>query len=224
MITVACVNWGNYLGRGAEYVGKLHSMVAQHLHQPFHFEVIEEAGDLEGWWVKVALFQPGRFKGRVLYLDLDSVIVGDLDELVEHKGIIDMHDWGWEEHALNSSVMVWDAGEHENIFTKFKPSVAKFFCVSGDQAWMHHLGGWQGLPAKMCRSYRYHSIKGPQSGCRVVTFHGNPKPHHITEGWVPQHWNQQATGRNPALQAPFATLPLLPPRGAGESPLEGRVA
>jgi len=193
MITVACVNWRNYLGYGQLYVDTLRASVARHLKYPHRFEVIEDANgpdgcELDGWWVKLALFQPGRFKGRVLYLDLDSVIVGQLDELVENKGIIDMHDWGWDAHHLNSSVMVWDAGEHERIFTGYKPAVGRFFCVGGDQEWITQVGGWEPLPKQTVRSYRYHSMKAVQPGCSVVTMHGHPKPHEITDGWVPQHW------------------------------------
>ena len=188
MITVACVNWGDYLGRGQHYVDTLRSAVARNLKQPFEFVCVREAGNLQDWWVKIALFQPGRFKGRVLYLDLDSVVVGPLDELVESKGIIDMHDWGWGAHPLNSSVMVWDAGEHERVFTAYQPEIAKKFCVGGDQEWITALGGWQALPAHMVRSYRYHSIKAPPADASVVTFHGTPKPHEVTKGWVPQHW------------------------------------
>lgn len=46
------------------------------------------ATDLPGWWAKMELFRPGVFgEGRrVFYLDLDTVIVGDLSELLSYDG------------------------------------------------------------------------------------------------------------------------------------------
>lgn len=187
MLTVACVNQGNYLGMGQRYVDTLRAMVARNLRQPFEFVCIEEAHGLSGWWTKVALFEPGRFKGRVLYTDLDSVIVGGLDELADTKGIVDLADWGWTTHTLCSCVMVWDAGEHTEIFERFSADVPRKF--RGDQDWITHLGGWQPLPAHLCRSYRYESKAAPQPGCVHVSFHGKPKPHEVQSGWVPKLWS-----------------------------------
>lgn len=186
MLTIACVNQGNYLGMGQRYVDTLRAMVARNLRQPFEFVCIEQAGELTGWWTKVALFEPGRFKGRVAYFDLDSVITGPLDELVATRGTIDLTDWGWKTHTLCSSVMVWDAGEHEDIFKLFTAEVPKQF--RGDQDWITHLGGWQILPPHLCRSYRYESKAAPPAGCSVVNFHGVPKPHQVLDGWVPEQW------------------------------------
>ena len=42
--------------------------------------------DLRGWWNKLYLFKPGVLEGRVLYIDLDTVIVGDLDPLAQYDG------------------------------------------------------------------------------------------------------------------------------------------
>lgn len=191
MLTVACVNQGNYLGRGQEYVDKLRSMVSRNLSQPFKFVCIEEAKDrdgeeLTGWWTKIALFQPGRFAGRVLFFDLDTVITGSLDELSATKGIIDLVTWGWRTHTLCSSVMCWDAGEHEGIYNKYHSGIPKDF--RGDQDWITHLGGWPILPAEFCASYRYHSRDRVPQKCVAVNFHGKPKPHEVKGGWVPKLW------------------------------------
>ncbi len=187
MITVACVNQGNYLGLGDLYVEAMRSMVARFMKQDHLFVCLKDEGEEKGWWAKIELFRPGRFFGRVLYLDLDTVVVGNLDELVEHKGIIDLIDWGWKTHTLCTSTMVWDAGEHEEVFTKFDSSVKKRF--RGDQDWITELGGWAVLPAHLCRSYRYHSVVKPPAGCAVVAMHGSPKPHEIQFGWVPEAWH-----------------------------------
>jgi len=185
MITVVCVNVENYLGRGAEYVEKLRAMVARHLSLPHRFECIS-VSDKPGWWAKIDLFQPGRFNGRVLYLDLDTVIVGPLDALANSKGILHLADWGWSKNDYGSGVMVWDAGEHEEIWSRYDPTVPERF--RGDQDWMTHLGGWSALPKGLCVSYRYESRNAPPPAARVVCMHGTPKPHEIGTGWVPEYW------------------------------------
>ena len=186
MITIAVVNHGNYLGRGRQYVETMKSMVARNLQQPYAFECLSDEGRLAGWWAKIELFRPGRFNGRVVYVDLDSVVVGQLDELAECKGIVNLLDWGWREPTLCSSVMVWDAGEHADIFERFVPDVMHEF--RGDQDWITHVGGWQALPPHLCKSYRYHCTEAPPARCVHVSMHGTPKPHEITAGWVPNHW------------------------------------
>lgn len=161
-------------------------MVQRNLRQPFNFVCIEDVPGFSGWWTKIALFQPGRFTGRVFYSDLDSVITGQLDELVETKGVIDLHDWGWTTHTYGTGAMCWDAGEHKEIYEDYTPDVPQQF--RGDQDWATHLGGWQALPAHLCRSYRYHAKKEPPPGCVHCSMHGEPKPHEIVGGWVPKAW------------------------------------
>ena len=185
-LTVACVNHGNYLGRGDEYVRRMQSMVSRHLSQPHEFVVLRDEGALSGWWSKIELFRPGRFVGRVLYLDLDSVVVGSLDALVEQPGIIDLRDWGWVTDTLCSSVMVWDADEHRDIFDQFDWTIPHVY--RGDQDWITHVGGWDKFAPPLCRSYRYHCVVRPPPGCVHVSMHGRPKPHEITTGWVPEAW------------------------------------
>jgi hypothetical protein len=186
VLTVACVNVENYLGRGEEYVAKLRAGVARHLAQPHEFVCLRESNK-PSWWAKIDLFEPGRFEGRVLYLDLDTVIVGALDALVQRKGLLHLQDWGWRTPTYGSGVMVWDAGEHAEAFTQYTPMVPHAF--RGDQDWLTHLGGWDALPAPPVNcSYRYHARKGVPEGAVTVSFHGRPKPHEIVDGWVPQAW------------------------------------
>jgi hypothetical protein len=210
VLIVACVEVGDYLGRGKDYVRRLRSMVSRHLSAPHKFVVITDNharhapmpprdGDfltldlfgfkhLQGWWAKLAMFAPGYFPqgARVLYLDLDTVIVGSIDRLAEVKGILHLADWGWQKNDFGSGVMAWDTGEHAEIWERFTPDVPQRF--RGDQDWMTHLGGWPALPKGLCVSYRYLSREAPPAGASVVCFHGKPKPHELAEGWVPKHW------------------------------------
>jgi hypothetical protein len=184
VLTVACVEVGNYLGRGAEYVEKLRASVASHLKLPHRFECVREGPP--NWWAKVELFRPGRFRGRVLYLDLDNFIVGPLDDLIERKGIIHLGMWGWTKNDYGSGVMVWDAGEHGEIFTGFTSDVPRR--LRGDQDWLTELGGWDALPFPTVCSAKYHCKAGPPAGASVVCCHGPKKPHLFEEGWARSAW------------------------------------
>jgi hypothetical protein len=187
MITVACVNVGNYLGHGEEYVDKLCKMVACNLSFSHQFVCIRES-DKPGWFAKCDLFRPGRFSGRVLYLDLDTLVVGSLDRLVLNKGILHLRYWGWKRNDYGSGVMVWDAGEHEEIFALYDETVPQRF--KGDQDWIQHVSEWPALPTGLNVSYRYHCKRGPDAGAATVSFHGSPKPHEFPpDHWVTKAWN-----------------------------------
>lgn len=207
VLTVACVEVGDYCGRGVEYVRKLRAGVERHLSAPHVFrlftdglqrhwptlqahgiEIVELPARRQGWWAKVALFRPDAFVegDRVLYLDLDTIVVGPLEPLAAAKGILHLGRWGWKQNDYGSGVMVWDHGEHAEIYSEFNPRVPRQY--RGDQDWMTKLGGWPALPDALCRSYRYHAKAGPPEGASVVCFHGTPRPHEVREGWVPQAW------------------------------------
>ena len=199
MLNVVCVEWGNYLSRGSEYVLKLRSMVERNLSAPHRFVCMTEAPDrhpgvecvalamgLTGWWNKIEAFKPGLFDGEVLYLDLDSVVTGPLEPLAAAKGILHLDRWGWDRKVYGSGVMRWRAGEHSDIWSSFTPDVPRKF--EGDQNWITSLGGWPALPDGLCVSYRYHCKKGPPPGASVIAMHGLPKPHEISAEWVKQAW------------------------------------
>jgi hypothetical protein len=161
------------------------AMVSRNLKQPHEFNVLGSIG-LRGWWNKIGLFKPGQFTGRVIYIDLDCLITGPLDELVESKGIIDMRSWGFPERAYNSSVMVFDAGEHKYIWRSFDSSVPDM--MEGDQDWISRVSQWKALPAHAVRSYRYHCLAGMPQKCSVIVCHGKPKPHEIPHIWARNIW------------------------------------
>lgn len=156
---------------------------------------------LPGWWAKLALFSPDMPWApgeRVVYFDLDVAITGRLEDLVETKGIA--RDYGWP--TYNSSVMVWDHGEHRDAWDRFSPEImtrapgplvpAEALPAGtpngGDQEFLTEIGGWDLLPAEWCVSYKWQALAWPPSGSKVVIFHGDPKPTEIAKGWVPNVW------------------------------------
>ena len=131
MLTVACV-----LSKGPKYndehVDRLRGQVRPHLNQPYNFVCLDDS-PFPGWWAKISLFEPGRFEGRVLYLDLDVEVTGNLDDIADHPfPFAIIKDWG--RFGYNSSVMTWDAGSVDHVFTDFRPGVAAQ--LPGDQDWI----------------------------------------------------------------------------------------
>lgn len=215
MIRFVCVRVGPRYP--AEYVAILADMIARNASNldEFSIECITDAPDElpdgvgyipadpsipPSWWAKCQLFSPAMpwAEGdRIVYMDLDVAITGRLEDLAECKGII--QDWNWP--CYNSSVMVWDHGEHLEIWDSLTPErmvrpaspelaplLPKGQINGGDQELITELGGWDVFPEDWCLSYRSHAVDWPPGGSKVIVFHGSPKPADITDGWVPDVW------------------------------------
>ena len=94
MLNVVCVlREGGKVGYTAEWVDKLQRGVQRNLTIPHRFvclsdcpvncERIELVSGDYGFWSKMQLFQPGLLTGPTLYIDLDTVICGNIDQVVE---------------------------------------------------------------------------------------------------------------------------------------------
>ena len=160
ILTVAAVWVQANVPYGREYVINLRAMVARHLARPHRFvcltdrpqklpadlETIAIAGPagLFGWWAKLELFNAAHgLQGRVLYLDLDTLVVHALDPIVEYPAWFALVPPGGTFHPrthqtirrFNSSVMVWEAGHHTRaLFDDWTPAVAAD--LWGDQDWI----------------------------------------------------------------------------------------
>lgn len=175
MLTVACVcvpGPGNYT---AKHVDRLHGMVREHLSQDFEFTVLNES-PYPGWWSKALLFEPGRFEGRVLYLDLDVTVVGSLDEVADYParfaGIRD-----WLNPGINSSVMVWDAGTQDHVYTQFRPEIMDR--LPGDQDWISRVALPVKFPIEWFPSYKFNlnrDLNNLSPDAKAIIYHGQPKP------------------------------------------------
>lgn len=190
-LTVATVLWqGDFRGRtyNPDWVRKTAAM-CQRLLPPHRFvclsnvevpvERIPLESSLEGWWAKLELFRPGNgLKGRVLYLDLDSIIVGKMLELIEHPapiafmppsytftggnptggpGIVDQYQ---------ASCISFTAGGFDHLFTGLKQEHLKRF--RGDQDYLGAV-----IPKRPTFEPRWfrklkQCPKGPPAGVKLV--------------------------------------------------------
>lgn len=162
MTTVVCVWVAGNVPFPSEYVFKLATMVRRHMDRPYRFvcltdrpyllrrqrqietvQVPRPAG-MPGWWSKLHAFSPRMpFKGRVLYLDLDTLVVQPLGPildypapfaLVPHAGDFNGRNGLAVVKRFNSSVMVWDGGQQSSLFTDWDRTVTKR--LHGDQDWI----------------------------------------------------------------------------------------
>lgn len=127
MINVVCVlRQGGKVGYDPLWVKKLKNAVSRHLTFPHTFvclsdcEVdcqripLEETGD--GFWAKLQLFKPGFFQGPVFYLDLDTVICKNIDDIV--RSVYDQKFVMWYESdkKIHSSAMMWWNGDYSYLW------------------------------------------------------------------------------------------------------------
>ena len=191
-----------------EYVYRLKGMVRRNLKQQFSFVCLSDRAipdvncyltpvDWPGWWQKLYLFEAARgLKGQNLYLDLDVVVTGKLDALMSDQLSMPAN-WAQSGHGgCQSSVMAW-AGDYSHITKAFNPELLTapqngnygyYNGLWGDQEFITDLLGEPGKgdvkPMPHIYSYKYHCRAGLPEDARVVCFHGNPKPHQVTDAWV----------------------------------------
>jgi hypothetical protein len=228
-ITVICVRFGTKYGR--QYVERLRNMVAKHLTVPYEIVCLTDdptpiegvrsifqpqAGYKKLWWHKVHMFDPKLpVTGRLLYLDLDVIVCGNLDKLVSNAGssFLGIQDFNRKFHPnwqhLNSSAMSWLHGHHSYVWDQFLANSSDAQRLHGDQDWIWKVARTQikFWPKEWLQSYkweirsrdeievrngirRFKTVKDvaiPKE-CSVVVFHGDPKPEDIQDKFVIDNW------------------------------------
>ncbi len=158
--------------------------------------------ELKGWWHKLSLFKPGLFDegDRVLYFDLDTVITGRLDELAAlRRSDVPSFDDGfailrdaYRPAGLQSSIMAWRANGNAGIIWRTWERAGFPEVDGGDQAWIERVPYLEAdiLQDKFPGLFVSYKVSGGAipDKASVVFFHGEPRPHEVTTGWVPQVW------------------------------------
>lgn len=172
-LTVCCVWVKGAYPYTAEYVVRLERMVRRHLPRPFRFVCLTDQPKAlpkhietvvvstpedpvpeptRGIWTKIELFNPfrewNRHGDRVLFLDLDVLVVANLESIVDtpaalaltedalvlERAHLDTDRFGRKVvRRFNSSVIVFDGGTQNELFTRWTPKVA--LRLSTDQDW-----------------------------------------------------------------------------------------
>jgi hypothetical protein len=228
--TVLCVRFGTRYGR--DYVERLRNMVERHITVPYEFVCLTDdavpipgvrsivqpnARYGKGWWHKVHMFDPSLpIRGRILYFDLDVVIHNNIDKLITvwRNDFLGIRDFNRQFYAnwnnLNSSVMAWNHGSQNHIWTQFKANPHEAMKLHGDQDWIWRLckDKIKFWPKEWVMSYKWEIRKREElsvingkrnfkladdevrvhNDCCVTVFHGDPKPQDVKDKFVVDNW------------------------------------
>ncbi len=211
MTTVACVYVQGEYPYTVDYVWRLRAMVDRWIDRPYRFVCLTDrpwsvppeidtvaVPKLPGFapWTKLELFNPLRgWTGRILYLDLDSLIVAPLAPILDYPSAFaltaDPFKIGQRTHdsygrtivrRFNSSVMVWNGGTVANLYTDWRPEVVER--LSGDQ---DYIGERMPTADAMPRAWfpRLSEVRpGPPFGEAKIVLAKVPK-NHIAEKELP---------------------------------------
>lgn len=234
MIDCACVIHGT--GYSWEYVDKLYNMLNRVHPKRIQLHVYTEAsrpvpkhmikheleewpgisGPKKSWWYKLQLFNRDLFNGTLLYFDLDTVIVREVDWVtkLDPKYLWGIRDFRYlqspQKQNLNSSMMWFNVPEFAWLWDEFKQqnieSVMRKY--HGDQDYIQDKLGvnrYRLLPDWQFQSWRWQCVDGgydfprrrhktPGTGAKiepstsVLVFHGRPKPHEVNDKVVQDLW------------------------------------
>jgi hypothetical protein len=200
MLTVWCVCWGDKYD--SYCVQRLRREVRKYLTLDYRFvcitdrdikgvECIPPINDLPGWWGKTNLFSWDVCADDNLYLDLDVVITGSLDEMVMRYGNASLAmpmNWAASGHGgCQSSVMMWTKNyNNKQIHDLFDPAIAHWpprnepGILWGDQEVITLLRDSNIVQVTPITegifSFKYHCRDGLPEGAKIIVFHGDPKP------------------------------------------------
>lgn len=172
---------------------------------------------------------------RILSLDLDAVITGPLDPLVDRPE--DFVIWGGQTvqpggrvtyNWYNGSLMLLRAGTRTRVWTEFNPATSPRAahmagCRGSDQGWISYCLGKNEATwgtKEGVYSFRNHIIPSKgilPSNARFVAFHGQYDPwhRHVQQAypWVAKHYRKSNDGAQ-SLQAVCNGTEGLPQAGA----------
>lgn len=212
---VLCMKWGTLFP--AEYVNVLYNACRAHISGDFRFvcltnepegllhevEVhpipvfgLDEWHYYDGVWPKIGIFSKDLFglRGRALYLDLDSVICGSLDDMFEFPGaFVAMDSQPWKKQPggprTMGSVLSFELGTLDYLLEKLRTQrdamVQKYL---NDQNYLHgEVPDIRYWPQEWIVSFKYHlrqpliidrfkEPSPPPASAKILAFHGRPRP------------------------------------------------
>jgi len=144
------------------------------------------------WWGKLQLFGMATAE-PVLYMDIDTVCVGNLSPLIRQTPGFTMLPNIYHPGRVGSGVMSW-YGDYSYLLKQFVRNDAMIMqqyittALWGDQAFIErHLKHTPDLFGSECLSYKA-QVKNKQKALppqtSLVYFHGKPRPWQVNESWM----------------------------------------
>ncbi len=212
---VLCMKWGSLYP--AEYVNILYSACRKYITGDFLFVCLTNESEgirseveihpvpeigLDEWhyyngaWPKIAVFLSNLYglEGRALFIDLDTVLLGNIDALFEVPGaLVAIDNDPWKEKTgqpqTMSSIFAFDLGSLGHLVEQIKADrdvLVKRHTI--EQAFLHaavqSISYW---PQEWLVSFKYHLRRPllvdrflppriPSKQARLLIFHGKPRP------------------------------------------------
>lgn len=201
MIDVVCVKAGTKYD--ADYVNKLAAMLQRNTTREYTFYCLTD--DTEGvktrtllaknlppsWWAKLYIFNVIWRAHQVIYLDLDTIIAGNVDFLFDYDGRFCIIPDFWQP-CYNSSVMSFRAGFGYKLYEEYvnnREAIERIY--PGDQDYLSVAIPDADLWMDGIGSYKAHQLNDGPGDYPIVCFHGEPKPHQLPkEHWGYELWNK----------------------------------
>lgn len=229
-IHCACVIHGD--AYSWDYVEKLHNSLQRNLTPTVILHVYTEAsrvvpshmvkhslidwpgiaGPKKAWWYKIQLFNTKNYSGQLLYFDLDTVIINNIDWVWQ---LDTNYFWAAKDFrylfdqkrvTINSSVMWFDVKQFEYVYNRFELNTSKHY--HGDQDYIHAIipaANRRYMDTEKISSWRWEVFDGgfdfktrkplkPDTGATIapttdiIVFHGKPKPHEVADMNILTHW------------------------------------
>ena len=217
---IICMKWGKKFG--PEYVNRLYAMARRNITGDFRLVCFTDDSDglraevesralpqlgcehperTIGKWPKVALWgaELGGLRGPVLFVDLDSVIINNIDDYFSYGSpddVILARNWAKPFSGMGqTSVFRFPVGKNSHILEDFRKSsqaIADKYRFEQHYITSAVTGGIKFWPESWTRHFRLHclpifplryfvSAKLPRNA-KVVTFPGGPNPSDIILG------------------------------------------
>jgi len=229
-IDCACVIHGT--AYGWQYVDRLYNMLTRNVSLPVRLHVYTEAnrpvpahmikhvltdwnihGAKKSWWYKVQMFDPRHYQGSMLYLDLDTVIVRNIDWIFRQdpKLFWTIKDFQYlyqpTSTDINSSVMWWDTTRYDYVWKELLDrGIEKIISqYRGDQdyitdvlnmsqrRYLERIHSWRWQCWDGGYNFRKRTWNQPGAGTNIqntdiLVFHGQPKPQDVQDPVIMEHW------------------------------------
>ena len=216
MIHCICLKFGSKYN--SEYVNKLFRGIKRNTSKEFLFTCFTDQNEgllkefdnqmlpiqTGDWYSKIGLYNQELYdqNDQIFYFDLDTVIVGNLDEIFEYSGNFAILRDFYRANGYGSGFMSWRPALVNHMWKNFTRGYKSRF---GDQGWCEeqypNADIWQKMYPEKVISYKVHiqnngrirpgwtQYGGNLNTASIVCFHGRPMPHQVAGlNWMIEHW------------------------------------